>query len=200
MKKIKTVFSGNILFLLMILLTIISLSFTSVIPKEDSKIYWSKDKLLTWGDFKGKPIKASPIAADTDSGFELRSSYNSSDHLVVIELQTYFIKNKSWYKPEKKSENLLKHEQGHFDISELFTRKLHKNISEEKIKEKNISQKITELNEKFTYELHKYQDLYDKETEHSINEQKQKEWSERIAKELKEVEAYSETHFTVEVK
>ena len=184
----------------MILLTIISLSFTIVLQKGDIKIYWSKDKLLTWDDFKGKPVKGSPIAADTDSGFELRSSYNSNDHLLVIDLQTYFIKNKSWYKPEKKSETLLKHEQGHFDISELFTRKLHENIIEEKINEKNISQRITQLNEKYTYELHKYQDLYDKETEHSINEKKQMEWNEKIAKELKELEKYTETHFTVEVK
>ena len=200
MKKIKTVLSVNILFLLIILLSSIGLSFKIVEQKGDVKIYWSKDKLLTWNDFKAKPIKSCPIAADTDSGFELRSSYNSDDHLIVIDLQTYFIKNKSWYKPDKNSENLLKHEQGHFDISELFTRKLHENIIKEKIKEKNISQRITQLNEKYTYELHKYQDLYDKETEHSINEKKQMEWNEKIAKELKELEKYTETHFTVEVK
>lgn len=199
MKKIKYILSGTILFLVL-MLSLISVSFTVIFQKGDIKLYWSKDKLLTWEDFKGKPIKSSPHAANTDSGFELQYSYKSSDHFLVFELQTKFIKNKSWVKPDKKSEDLLKHEQGHFDISEIYTRKFKKNSIEEKFNEKNFRQKVSEINEKNKNEQNKYQDLYDKETDHSKNEQKQIDWNIKIAKDLKELEKYNESHFTVEVK
>lgn len=196
--KIKTILTPS--FFLLIFLGMISLSFNNFLQKDDSKIYWSKDKKVTWNDFKGKPIKSSSDAAITDSGFELQSSNKGQEHILVFELHTYFIKNKSWVKPDEKTENLLKHEQGHFDISEIFTRKIHKSIMEEKFTVKNFNKKLQELNVRNTKETSKYQELYDKETEHSKNEKKQTDWNEKIAKELKDLEQYSESRFEVEVK
>lgn len=199
MKKFISILSKNFSFLILIL-SLISFSFINVPRKADIKIYWSKDKLLTWEDFDGKPIKASPDAAITDSGFEFMYSYSGSEHLLVFDLQTYFIKNKSWVKADKKKEHLLKHEQGHFDIPEIFSRKFRKDIIEEKFKEKGFDKKLKELNTKYANDIRKYQELYDKETDHSKNEQKQAEWDKKIEKELKESEKFSESHFTKEVK
>jgi hypothetical protein len=199
MKKFKCPLSRYIAFI-MLVLSAISFSFTANFQKEDDKIYWSKDQLLTWDNFKGKPIKSSPHDAFTDSGIDFKYSYSGSDHTLVFDLKSNFIKSKSSVKPDKKKDVLLKHEQGHFDISEIFTRKLHKNIIEEKYKEKTLEKKLQELFNKYLTELGKYQDLYDKETDHSKNEKNQIEWNEKIAKELKELENFTEPHFTMDVK
>lgn len=199
MKKINYILFKNIPFLLLVQ-CIISLSFTVALQKSDNKIYWSKNQLLTWEDFKGKPSKSNPHAAYTDSGIDFGYSYKSSDHNLVIELRTNFIKNKSSVKPDKKSEHLLKHEQDHFDISEIYTSKFRKNIIEEKFNEKNFDKKLQSLSDKYFNELHKYQDLYDEETNHSQNKLKQAEWDVKIAKELKELEKFSESNFTIEIK
>ncbi len=199
MKKLKSTFRSKYPFII-ILSSIISFSFTTLFEKGDIKIYWSKDKLLTWDDFNGKPAKSSAYDADTDAGFELHTSYKSDARSIVIELQAYFLKNKSCVKQDKKTDYLLKHEQEHFDISEIHARKFRKNLMEEKFKEKTFSKKLNELNSKYTNEQFKYQQLYDKESDHSRNEKKQLEWDVKIAKDLKELDKYSEPNFTVEVK
>ena len=48
-------------------------------------------------------------------------------------------------------------------------------------------------------DLESIQSLYDKETDHHINKEKQLEWNTKIAMELEESEAYSETHLSIKV-
>ena len=71
---------------------------------------------------------------------------------------------------------------------------------EEKLKEKILNKKMAEIASKYKNELDKFQDLYDKETNHSINKEKQLDWNNRIAKQLKELEKYAEPDFSVELK
>lgn len=199
MKKIKYVLSENFSFLILVL-SFISFSFTVAFQKGDVKIYWSKDRPLTWDDFTGKILKGNPHDAYTDSGIDFKYTYNSKEHVLVVDLLTNFVKNKSSVKTGKKVDILLNHEQKHFDISEIFTRKFRKNILEEKFKEKNCTKKLEVLSDKYLNELGKYQELYDKETDHCKNEKKQAVWDEKIKNELLELEKFRESHFTVELK
>lgn len=199
MKKNKYNLSLKDLFLILTF-ALASLSFTIIFQKGDAKIYWSKDKPLTWADFTGKILKGNPHDAYTDSGIDFKYSYSSKEQMLVIDLLTNFVKNKSSVKSDKKVDYLLNHEQRHFDISEIFTRKFRKNITEEKFKEKNFTKKLEGLSDRYLGELRKYQDLYDKETEHSKNKKQQTDWDERILKELEELEKYSESHFSLVVK
>ncbi len=187
-------------YILLLFICILSFSFTKLFQNNEAKIIWSKDRQLTWDDFKGKPIKGGQRAAFTDSGMDLQFSYEGENQLLKITSHTYFLKNRSSVNPEKKSDEILKHEQGHFDISEIYSRKLHKNIMEEKLKEKILNKKMAEIASKYKNELDKFQDLYDKETNHSINKEKQLDWNNRIAKQLKELEKYAEPDFSVELK
>jgi|GEM_PF-4000295 len=41
--------------------------------------------------------------------------------------------------------------------------------------------------------------LYDRETRFSVNEEKQKEWDKKIAKELEELEAYSNPEIIIDL-
>ncbi len=172
-----------------VLLSFFFLALSSLTLNAQSKdtIYWSVSRKVEWKDFKGKPDKSTNLLAMTQAGIGYEVACINGD--LKLKIYCYFNVNKSWTK-ERESDELLAHEQLHFDITELYTRKLRKKLSEvadpcgKNVKELD---KIYQSNFK---ECAKAQDLYDKETNHSLNEQKQQEWEEKIAKELKELEKY----------
>ena len=164
--------------------------------KEDVTIPWAKDRKLIWDDFKGKPDSGSPNAAMTDSGFGF-SSGNYIHDSVPLTITNCFDKNKSWVKKKQETDELLAHEQCHFDITELFTRKLKKQLLAAKFKNKTFEKAMHDLYEKNSKEWHDYQNLYDKETNHSKITDKQLEWEQKVAKDLSELDEYGMTTLSV---
>ena len=150
-------------------------------------IEWQEDRRLKWSDFKGTPKRLSPNAALTDSGMsiELRCDDNTSE--VII--KCYFDRTKSWTK-NSESAYLLAHEQLHFDITELFVRKLRKQLAGLG----NDCRKLNDHVEKYYNENYKdyvaYQTAYDKETNHSINTEMQAHWDAKVAEELAELREF----------
>ena len=105
-------------------------------------------------------------------------------------VKCFFDISKSWTKdPENKA--LLEHEQLHFDITELFTRKLRKQLSELKDPCGKDSGKIQTIYDRNFEEMNKYQQRYDQETEHSVKELVQKGWEEKVKRELAQLLDYS---------
>ena len=94
---------------------------------------------------------------------------------MSFEVSANFNKNTSWCRKEYQSETLLKHEQLHFDIAELFARKLKLAFSNYSYS-RNYQNEILEIFEEKKLEYHAMQRRYDEETEHSLNMFKQKEW------------------------
>lgn len=149
---------------------------------------WQEDKKLKWSDFKGNPKRLSRSEALTDSGMsiELKCDENTSEVIV----KCFFDRSKSWTK-DRQSAYLLAHEQLHFDITELFVRKLRKQLS----KFGNNCERLNNHVEKYYNENYKefaaYQNAYDRESEHSINKEKQAYWERKIAKELQALKPYA---------
>jgi hypothetical protein len=89
------------------------------------EIHWQKDKPLTWKDFQGMPDPNSTYAAVTNS----RIKYNFNNELkdtvykITFKLENVFYTQTSWSKKDQRNKDLLHHEQLHFDINELFTRR-----------------------------------------------------------------------------
>jgi hypothetical protein len=75
-----------------------------------------------------------------------------------VRVEVEFYPNSSWVKPGRKSTELLKHEQGHFDLTELYARKAEKQ--------------------------------YDADTKDGTDGEREKEASEKIARELSELSRY----------
>ncbi|MFO7869767.1 MAG: DUF922 domain-containing protein [Bacteroidales bacterium] len=172
---------------LSIFILIITLSSFSTI--KDNKILWNKDKPLTWNDFQGIPKKSSQRWAMTNSGIELETSFENNT--LTITVGAYFIKNKSWVKKEALSDSLLlEHEQVHFNITELFARKFRQKLRAEKLSSKNAEKKLHKMYSDITSKLNKYQNLYDKQTNHHINQTQQKKWNTKIAQELTDLEDF----------
>ena len=164
--------------------------------QEEDRLFWSKDYSLQWSDYLGNVPKSSKFDATSNVGITAPCEY--SNGILEADVICYLNKKKSWVK--SKSEILLKHEQGHFDISEIYARKLRQQLSCYKFKRKTIKSDYYKLYNKNKKELDIRQDLYDKETELSHNEIKQEEWTKKIATELNALDEYSNTHLTIKVK
>ena len=150
-------------------------------------ILWDENKRLTWEDFKGKIPPAAVPAATTASGISYSYSANLLHHEVKLdfEVNAFFYPNESWYKPTVCTENTLAHEQLHFDIAELFARKMRNRLRRTSFSD-NVKAEVREIYQDILKELEDYQDQYDWETNFSRNFEKQGEWNQKIAKALEE--------------
>src|SRR5688572_1100631 len=168
------------------------------IGKEAATIPWDAGRKLTWEDFRGRPDKSSSFYASTAYAIDCETEWigDSIQFRVVCAMQP----GESWLKKEAKSDALLKHEQLHFDIAELYTRKLRKELAQYAFTAKSVDKSFRSITDKNSRERESAQRLYDKETRHSLNEATQQAWEERVAGELKEMAAYDKVEFKVYVK
>ncbi|MBE7442570.1 MAG: hypothetical protein HS119_08975 [Flavobacteriales bacterium] len=176
---------------LLLVLIIIPILLTAQAKIKGERITWSKERMLTSEDFKAKAQKGHKAAAQADVSIE-SEIINQTENGVKLKIIALFNTAYSWMKPEgKENEHLLKHEQGHFDIFEIFTRRCRKELKEAKLNNKNVAKKLPEIIQKYIQQAYKYQDKYDEQTQHSLKVEKQEEWNKKIAAELEELEAYS---------
>ncbi len=173
-------------------------SFIALQPNEDI-IEWKKDYKLTWDDFKGEPdlSKGNTIAMSAVSIKKYKFTFNKK--IGISRVNALFNCKNSWSKT-KKNEELLNHEQGHFDITEIYARKLRKKLNNKRFKRNTFSQEIDDIYNTVYKEAVEYQNLYDRETDHHKNREKQKEWDIKIAKELQELDKYSNPEITIKLK
>ena len=122
------------------------------------------DRKLTWNDFKGEAdlVEFPKALAVTNSGFgyEARISMFKAGKVFV---QSIFFTQKSWVLPNGRTDYVLRHEQIHFDITEIYSRKLRKELADAKVTSDN-SHRAELIFEKVFDELQRRQERYDSET------------------------------------
>lgn len=156
---------------------------------EDPKFYenqieWSADRKLTWDDFKGVPdLQNYPDAlALTNSGFGYESGINMFKEGKVF-VQSTFNTRGSWVLSEGRTDYILKHEQIHFDITEIYSRKLRKEFADANIKNTDVNRaKI--IFDKVFMEMQKRQEKYDRETARGDKKETQENWEAIVEIEL----------------
>lgn len=151
-------------------------------------IYWSPCYKLKWEDFQGKADSSSQFGAVSRPGIKYYLSANEDSFNVKV--ICFFIKSRSWTRL-KSSDTLLMHEQVHFDIAELFARKLRKSFSEYKFNYQTAGKDIDKLFLLNKQERIKMDTLYDKETNFSRNRKQQLLWNEKIKPELDKLKRYT---------
>ena len=127
-------------------------------------------------------------------------NYKQKGDVVEVIVQSYFEKNSSWIRTTANQAYTLKHEQGHFDIAEIFARKIRKKLQAKKLSKTKGEAQIKKIWSKLYSEYFAMQKKYDKATSHSIKEKNQQKWILKIAKELKELEAYKNSTFIMNFK
>lgn len=160
---------------------------TSFQPAQDYEtISWSAERRLSWDDFQGKIPLNNRAAATTASGITYRfSTSGTKDNMEVdFKIDTYFYPTKSWYQPELCDDVILGHEQLHFDISELYSRKMKERLAEETFTHRNVKAKVKSIYREILKEVDDFQNQYDDETNFSRNREQQMLWNEKIAQAL----------------
>lgn len=147
---------------------------------------------LTWEDFKALPVKNSPLKALSSCEVSYKSKFFANNDSIEFNVIATFFPEESWAKVEGESEKLLKHEQLHFDITELSARKLRKKLSESKFKITTVNVECKKISSEILQNNRLYQKQYDTETNHSTVEQKQSEWEKKVQKELEKLEKYKD--------
>ncbi len=150
-------------------------------------INWRPGYKLQWSDFQGKPENIPGVKAMTVANLSGDLSYNKDSFSVQV--LVYFEKNKSW--TLSTDQNLLSHEQGHFDIAELFARKFRKAFREYKFNPNTIEADYKRIYLKTKSDRASMNELYDRETNFSRDKAKQLYWSNKIKAELKKLEAFT---------
>src|SRR5258708_6369153 len=154
----------------------------------DDTIHWSASRRLVWSDFKGRPDNTRDDAALTSSGIEFGYSYNERDgfswHIACL-----FEKDKSWVRI--KDDYILAHEQGHFDITEIFARKLNKELAAYRVNKDRVQQEAPAIYQAVMKEQYEMENQYDDETDNSRKKDKQAEWLKKIRNELNGLEKYA---------
>lgn len=152
---------------------------------KEGEIVWGQ--ALTWADFKGKPDQKSPYSAGTHSGFTYSYSYTFKDGKSILKSATitaYFVSDRSWVKPGKQTPTLLSHEQVHFDISELYARKLRAAIDQVEMSTEDSQSIVQGLFREYTGKREQEQRRYDLETDHGKNRAEQLKWEKQIKQRL----------------
>lgn len=159
-------------------------------------INWSP-KPLTWANYREisdttviKNISAKKINAKAATTTAITASFQCLGHELHYEVRALFSIKQSWLlKGSKGDSSLLRHEQIHFNITELYARKIRKLLAEYKKpcgKENEVqviidSLKRAEINEN---------NLYDIESVHNTNKKMQKKWELKIKNDLIKTQAY----------
>jgi hypothetical protein len=174
-----------------IVLSFLLLTHICTAQKSVSTINWDTLRPLTWADFKGHATNSSSYDALTEGSFSCNFEKVSTTESKLV-IQMGFDTKKSWVKPKMATDKLLIHEQGHFDIFEIYTRIFVKKLEEENaLSGPKYGDKVKKIFDKNFKELMKLQEKYDKETNHSKNEEKQLEWNVKIKSLLEENKQYA---------
>ena len=108
---------------------------------KDDFILWQENKKLKIQDFKAEnkdTIKVNQqqfLGAISAIRIEYSSFQRNKNSVPEFSIKTYFDPNESWML--LKNDYVLQHEQIHFDLTELYARKMRKSV--ESLRQKNIT-------------------------------------------------------------
>ncbi len=108
-------------------------------------------------------------------------------------MQAYLIRSLSWIRPVNRTDNnLLIHEQLHFDMVEWYARQLRKAISEENFSINNYKKKAKNLHRRMMGKLQTKQSEYDLETRGGNDMIMQNRWSKQIIEGIKGLDQFTD--------
>lgn len=117
-------------------ITLMSFSFV-----KDDFILWQENKKLKIQDFKAenkdtlKVNRQQFLGAISAIRIEYSSFQRNKNSVPDFSIKTYFDPNESWML--LKNDYVLQHEQIHFDLTELYARKMRKSV--ESLRQKNVT-------------------------------------------------------------
>ncbi len=163
---------------------------------------WHPSTSLQWNDFK-----AAPEPHEHNAKALCRTSLNYKyavvgvqkyGTVVQIDISALFHPEKSW-KVKHVTSDLLQHEQLHFNLTELYARKLNRAFKQE-LKPgtmQEVEQQIQAIFERIDAAWRAAQQRYDKQTHRGTIPKVQQHWERKTARQLQTLEKYRKRKITV---
>lgn len=157
-------------------------------PPTEATLDWKAERPLTWSDFQGTVPEHTEFAAHTTTEIGMDAKYMGT--LVQIkgtyDVYARFIKTESWAQPGERNRtaSILKHEQLHFDITELHARKLRADLDRLRTGDRSLKQKVQDVFQNRNAEASAMQRSYDSQTDHGLRTEMQKAWEKAISDSL----------------
>ena len=150
------------------------------------ELSWNEFYKVQWEDFQGHPDKDSP--GDAGAAVQIKAKPFLVDKEIHYDVVAIFNRAKSWSRDE--SASLLDHERLHFDIAEVYARKIRKKITELKGRGVNNIKTYNSAIHELLLESNHADQQYDLETLHGALSRKQREWSEKVREQLADLSRY----------
>lgn len=152
----------------------------------NAQIKWDGKRLLTWKDFSA-PIDTNSLHyanTATSINYQYHVHYHDNTYTLTFEVGCVFLPKKSWCRPYKQTDGLLQHEQLHFDMEELFARKLMATFTA-KIFTADYMAEVKKIYDSIAKEANKMQKEYDLETDFSEIKKEQLRWEKLVHGQLR---------------
>jgi hypothetical protein len=154
---------------------------------------WSMARPLAWSDFRGAPVLTGQEGARTAYGlfYAVRCVKREFEYRVVAA----FLPKDSWVKPAvvvdpAESRRTLGHEQTHFDLAEIYARRMRETFSLLPNPCGRPEAELDSLAERFVRAEDAMQRTYDAETRHGLSAADQTRWDEQVARDLAALRKY----------
>ncbi|MDQ3291938.1 MAG: DUF922 domain-containing protein [Bacteroidota bacterium] len=159
-------------------------------PKKEvnTHIDWSSNRRLTWNDFQKEADVNDPLHALASTNIAVQATCKNNQ--MVFDVKCQFAVNESWSK-NKSSEELLQHEQLHFDLTEVYARLLRQKLSQQKSLCNGDKNKFRAVVNKVFADWQKAQQRYDNESRHGLDDFKQEYWTKEVATQLQALTAFA---------
>lgn len=153
-----------------------------------TSIIWTEHRKLKKSDFTGKKDANTSAISQTGANIIIKP-FKKTKGKYEYHVLAKFYKTKSWL--ETNDINILKHEQLHFDIAELYAREMRKKIYEIKIHNDVVLESdYRKIHKQLFKEYISFQQGYDAQTQHSRNKLAQNKIALIISNKLKALDKF----------
>lgn len=157
------------------------------------RIEWKEERKLVWSNFKSNKNNqhGKDIVAYTHCGWVYSVVKSSNPKgAAKVNIETIFNEDKSWKDDTRITDYVLNHEQKHFDIAEIYARKIRKEIISKIKTSGDYDRYFQTIYNRILKDYRNFQALYDGVTEHGMNKEKQSEYNAIISNELEQLKDY----------
>ena len=151
-------------------------------------ISWSAGRPLTWEDFRGTP-PATPGDEGARTAYSLFHGARCTGQRFEFVVIAAMLPRSSWVtanvlRNAALSARSLRHEQTHFDLSEVHARRMRRHFHELLSPCRRSETELNALAERFTRDEAQAQRNYDDDTNYGRNPGKQTEWNDEAARQI----------------
>ena len=163
-----------------IIVTLYHVAVPCALAQDPSSLEWGRP--ISYDDFESKPDEADTAAANISVSI-LLGYINTESNILRFKVVAVMDKDESWIKKEFRKDHILKHEQGHFDIAQIFARKLAAALKKRFYTPRDV-RILSDLYDDFLNQMNEVQVRYDDETRGGWDPVAQSKWRRYIQREL----------------